>query len=254
MNCAAGTCGVFYGRNASLPAFVRLVTSVGKAGSSIGILGQIFTNSSVFAFGGVAASTFTLSGSTFASVTVPAGGMTGPVTVTTTGGTLTSNQIFRVTPQITTFAPLIGIDGTSVKITGVSLTQTTKVTFGGVASKSIKVNSDTSVTATSPAGAKSGKIVITTAGGTATSSESFTVRPNIASFTPNSGPVGTVVTINGHGFKGAIMVTFNGVPATFEVFSDSQVTATVPAGASTGPIAITTSGGTATSAMKFIVT
>jgi len=254
LNCAAGTCGVFYSRNASLPAFVRLVTSVGKAGATIGILGQGFTNSSVFTFGAVAASTFTLSGSTYASVSVPAGGMTGPVTVTTTGGTLTSNQMFRVIPQITSFMPPTGIDGTSVTITGVSLTQTTKVTFGGVASKSIKVNSDTSVTVTSPAGAKSGKIAITTAGGSATSSATFTVRPNIASFTPISGAVGTTVTIIGHGFTGAIILTFNGVSATFTVNSDSQVTATVPAGATTGPIAITTSGGTATSTIRFTVT
>ena len=254
LNCTAGTCGVFYSMNAGLPAFVRLVTSLGKVGASIGILGQGFTNSSVFTFGSVAASTVTLSGSTYASVSVPAGATTGPVTVTTSGGTLTSNQIFRVTPQITTFMPDRGIDGTSVKITGVSLTQTTKVTFGGVASKSIKVNSDTSVTVTAPAGAKSGKIVITTAGGSATSSQPFTVEPNIVSFLPISGAVGTVVTITGHGFTGATILTFNGVPATFTVISDSKVSATVPEGATTGPIAITTSGGTATSTINFTVT
>jgi hypothetical protein len=58
---------------------------------------------------------------------------------------------------------------------GVSLTQTTKVTFGGVTATSFTVNSDTNVTAIVPTGAKTGKIVVTTPGGTATSPTRFTV-------------------------------------------------------------------------------
>ena len=72
-------------------------------------------------------------------------------------------------------APTSGSVGTPVTITGVSLTQTTKVTFGGVAATKFSVNSDTEVTATVPTGAKTGKIAITTAGGVATSSGVFTV-------------------------------------------------------------------------------
>jgi hypothetical protein len=52
--------------------------------------------------------------------------------------------------------------GTVVTITGVSLTQTTKVTFGGVAATSFTVNSDTQVTTTVPTGAKTRKITIAT--------------------------------------------------------------------------------------------
>jgi hypothetical protein len=66
--------------------------------------------------------------------------------------------------------------GTSVEIKGVSLTQTTRVQFGSE-SASFKVNSDTLVTATVPAGAKTGEITITTAGGSATSKGVFTVAP-----------------------------------------------------------------------------
>ena len=47
---------------------------------------------------------------------------------------------------------------------------------------------------------------------------------------------------------------FNGTSATsFTVNSATQVTATVPAGAGTGPISLTTPGGTATSATNFVV-
>jgi hypothetical protein len=52
----------------------------------------------------------------------------------------------------------------------------TKVTFGGVAATSFTVNSDTRVTATVSAGAKTGKIAVTTKGRNATSTTSFTVN------------------------------------------------------------------------------
>lgn len=251
--CPGGQCGVFYSLNASLPAFAGLVSTSGKVGAKVGILGQNFSSSSVVKFGAAQATTITLTGTTFIKATVPSGATTANVTVTTSGTTLTSNKQFRVTPQITSFTPSSGVQGSSVTITGVSLTQTSKVTFGGVAAKTFTVNSDTQVTATVPSGAKTGKIVITTSGGTATSSGTFTVQPAITSFTPTSGPVGTSVTITGSGFTGATAVSFNAVIASFTFNSDSQITATVPSGATTGPIKVTTSGGSATSTTNFTV-
>jgi hypothetical protein len=81
-----------------------------------------------------------------------------------------------VLPTITGFTPTSGPDGTPVTITGTGLTQTTKVTFGGVKATTFTVNSDTQVTADVPTGAKTGKIGITTKGGKATSKTSFTVN------------------------------------------------------------------------------
>ena len=173
--CNAANCGVLYSLNIGAVPFAALVSTSGKVGAKIGILGQNFSSSSVVTFGSVAATSVTRSGTTFLQATVPSGATTGSVTVTTTAGTLTSSKKFRVTPQITSFSPTSGPVGTVVTITGVSLTQTTKVTFGGVAATSFTVNSDGQVTATVPTGAKTGKIVITTAGGTASSATSFTV-------------------------------------------------------------------------------
>ncbi len=77
--------------------------------------------------------------------------------------------------------------------------------------------------------------------------------PTLTSFTPASGVVGSSVTLSGTGFSGASKVSFNGVAAPFTVNSDTKITATVPAGAASGPITITTLGGTATSAASFTV-
>jgi hypothetical protein len=91
-------------------------------------------------------------------------------------GNLASIQQFKVTPTINSFSPTSGKVGTVINITGTGLTQTTKVTFGGVKS-AFTVSSDSKVAATVPGGAKTGKIAVTTAGGSATSSGTFTVTP-----------------------------------------------------------------------------
>ena len=146
----------------------------GKVGKTIEILGQGFTGTTKVSFHGIAA-TFAVVSDTYLTATVPAGATTGSVTVTTPGGTLTSNRVFRVTPAILSFSPTSGPVGTSVTITGTSFTGTKKVTFGGVATTFS--NSDTQITAPVPTGAKTGKIQVTTPGGTATSPAVFTVTP-----------------------------------------------------------------------------
>jgi Concanavalin A-like lectin/glucanases superfamily/IPT/TIG domain/Fibronectin type III domain/Calcineurin-like phosphoesterase len=78
--------------------------------------------------------------------------------------------------------------------------------------------------------------------------------PTVLSVMPSSGWPGTVVTVTGSGFAGATSVTFNGTAATFSVVSGTQLTATVPAGATSGPIAVTTPTGTGTSPSSFTVT
>lgn len=70
---------------------------------------------------------------------------------------------------------------------------------------------------------------------------------------PTSGSVGTAINILGSNFTGATRVSFGGTKATFTVVSSSQITTTVPAGATSGEIEVTTPSGTLTSNPTFRV-
>lgn len=167
--------GVFYSLDLGLGPFVSLVSTSGKEGTQVGILGQGFSNSSVVDFGGVQATSVTETGTTYITAAVPAEALTGSVTVTTGATQLTSPQIFKVTPTFPSFSPASGPVGTPVILTGTGLTQTTKVLFGKVAATTFTVNNDTQITADVPTGAVTGKIQITTKGGSVTSKTNFTV-------------------------------------------------------------------------------
>ncbi|MHB9133900.1 MAG: IPT/TIG domain-containing protein [Armatimonadota bacterium] len=80
-----------------------------------------------------------------------------------------------------------------------------------------------------------------------------TPPPSILSFTPTSGTTSTTVTITGTNFSSASSVTFNGAAASYNVNSDTSITAIAPAGVTTGPIAVTTPGGTDVSDDNFVV-
>jgi uncharacterized repeat protein (TIGR03803 family) len=171
--CAYG-CGTVYSLSVGLGPFVEIQQTSGKEGSKVGILGQGFGSSSVVKFDGTKATTIVLSGTTFITATVPAGALTGAVTVTTGTTTLTSTKAFKVLPTITSFSPTSGPVGTSVTITGTGLEQTSKVAFDGK-SATFTVVKNTEVTADVPTGTATGKITVTTKGGSATSATSFTV-------------------------------------------------------------------------------
>jgi len=68
------------------------------------------------------------------------------------------------------------------------------------------------------------------------------------------GKVGQPNYVLGQGFTGATGVSFNGITASFSVKSDNLLETTVPAGATTGYIAVTTPSGTLTSNLPFRVT
>jgi uncharacterized repeat protein (TIGR03803 family) len=72
-------------------------------------------------------------------------------------------------------------------------------------------------------------------------------------FVRAAGKVGQTGGILGQGFTGTTSVSLNGTPATFTVLSDTFIKATVPAGATTGFVTVTTPTGTLTSDVPFHV-
>jgi uncharacterized repeat protein (TIGR03803 family) len=70
---------------------------------------------------------------------------------------------------------------------------------------------------------------------------------------PTSGKVGAAIKILGTKLTGATSVTFNGTAATFKVASSSEITTTVPTGATTGVVKVVTPSGTLSSNVAFRV-
>jgi uncharacterized protein (TIGR03437 family) len=70
---------------------------------------------------------------------------------------------------------------------------------------------------------------------------------------PGSGKVGAAITIVGTKLTGASSVSFNGIAATFLVVSGNQIKTTVPLGATTGKIQVTTPARTFSSNAAFRV-
>lgn len=249
---------------AAAPTISSFTPTSGPVGASVVIHGDNFTGPdpdvTAVKFNGASA-VFTINNPNKITATVPPGASDGPIAVTNSDGTATSAASFDVTPSpvptITSFNPTSGPVGTSVQITGTGLFGASAVTFNTTDATTFTVDSNTQVTATVPAGATTGAIKVTTPGGTATSATNFTVAGGafaITSFNPMSGVIGTSVVITGVGFTGVHRVRFNGTSATFTVKSNTQITATVPAGATTGPISVTKPGNdTATSSTSFTV-
>jgi uncharacterized repeat protein (TIGR03803 family) len=71
---------------------------------------------------------------------------------------------------------------------------------------------------------------------------------------PTAGKVGAKVKILGTSLTGATSVSFNGVSSAFTVVSASEITTTVPTGATTGTVQVTAPGGTLLSNLAFRVT
>lgn len=72
-------------------------------------------------------------------------------------------------------------------------------------------------------------------------------------FVRTSGKVGQAAGILGQGFTGTTAVSFNGNPAAFTVKSDTFLAATVPTGATTGTVQVTTPSGVQLSNVPFRV-
>ncbi len=166
---------------------------------------------------------------------------------------------FLLTPGTTTaatnsFLPVVGPVGTQLTLNGSGYTGTVGVKFNGTAA-TFTVISDSQITTVVPAGATTGLIAVTTLAGTSQTATNFRVLypPNILDFTPNTGPVGTKVTLTGSNLAAVTGVQFNGVNASFTLGTGTQITTNVPVGATTGPIVVANADGKFTTTTSFTV-
>lgn len=238
------------------PTISSFSPTSGGVGASVTILGNHFTGATSVTFNNVSAS-FNIDSNTQIRATVPAGATSGLVSVTNAAGAGISAKSFVVTfaPVINSFTPASGLVGSVVTITGNNFNGANAVNFNGV-SASFAIDANTQIRTTVPPAATTGKISVTNSDGAAQSVSDFNVLlpPTISSFTPESGPIGTVVTITGDNFIGTNLVQFNGAAAAgFTVVSNTQIRVSVLASATSGPISVTTAAGTATSTASFNV-
>lgn len=92
-----GGCGVVFAASLNFAPFVRSVFNFGKAGATVGILGNGLKGTTNVRFNGAPAS-FTVVSDTYVTALLPASATTGKIEVTTPNGTLSSNVEFQVLP------------------------------------------------------------------------------------------------------------------------------------------------------------
>ncbi len=162
-------------------------------------------------------------------------------------------------PVINSFAPTSVLAGQSVTISGSNFNPApagNQVLFNAVAA-TVTSASSTQLVVTVPATATTGKITVIANGKSAVSANDIVIlQTSIGDFSPESGVVGTTVTIAGTNFSTIPtenMVAFNGAAATVTAASATELTVTVPAEATTGRITVTISGTETTSSSDFTV-
>jgi RHS repeat-associated protein len=174
-------------RSATTTSIIEFDPDGGPVGSSVTIYGTGFSSTASqnsVSFNGATA-TITSASTTTLVATVPSGATTGPISVTSPAGSATSAGSFVVTnppsaPTISGFTPMIGTSGTSVTINGSNFDPATRndiVTFNGLRAK-VTGATATTISATVPSYATSGRIRVATPGGEAVSSGDFFIPPS----------------------------------------------------------------------------
>ena len=169
--------------------------------------------------------------------------------------TITSGTPYA-TPEITGITPTSGGIGQSVTINGSGFGATqgsSSSQFNGASATSITSWSDTQIVAIVPSGASTGPVTVIENGIGSNRNYAFTLyNPVISSLAPPSGPVGGTIAISGSGFGSSYTgntVKFNGVTADINTmdWTDTNIVAYVPSGATSGPATVTVGGVTSNS-------
>jgi IPT/TIG domain/Bacterial Ig-like domain (group 2) len=245
-----------------IPGIGSLSPASGPVGTAVTVAGTDFgaaQGSSAVTFNGTPAAVSSWSNLAVV-VTVPGSVPAGAAGVVVTVGGLASNAAaFTVLPGIAGINPPSGPTGACVTVAGTDFGATqgaSTVTFAGVTA-TVSSWANTSVAACVPAGLAAGGVpVVIAVNGVASAAASFTVTPAITAVSPAAAPVGAAVTLAGTSFgasQGSSTVTFNGTAAAASAWSNTSLTVTVPAAATSGSLVVTVNG-VASNAVAFTVT
>lgn len=227
------------------PTISRFTPTTAGTGAVLTITGTNLIGTTAITLGGTSVTSFNVLSSTTITAVVGAG-TTGAISLTTAGGMASLLGFsFVSAPTISSFTPTAAGIGDLLTITGTNLNGATAITLGGTSVASFKVLSSTTISAIVGSGT-SGAVSLTTLGGTASlSGFSFVPAPTITNFSPNIGPVGTLVTISGSNLNNFTSLTIGGVSAIPISNNGNTLVAMVMPGTANGRISITTVGGTA---------
>jgi uncharacterized repeat protein (TIGR03803 family) len=172
------TWGNFYSLvSAAQTPILKVVGSIWVTpGQAVEILGDDLTQVKNVSFGLVPAQ-FRIGSDTFMIATVPNAAIDGALAATLTNGDQVKTFMsVHILPVVSGFSPASGAVGSQVSIAGGGFTGATKVTFGGVATTQFTVSNATQIVAKVPAGAKTGRVEVTTPNGMAASKKTFKVN------------------------------------------------------------------------------
>src|SRR6185437_7949824 len=236
------------------PQVTSVTPSVGISGTQITVTGSGFQatkgSGSTLTINGWTVTTTSWSDSQIIG-TVPSSATTGPVKVTVNNSVSSNLDVLFTIPNpiVTSISPSSGPVNTAVTVNGVGFgspqgSSTLKI---GGAVATVNTWSDTQITATVTPAAQNGYVTVTVAGVSSRSGDVYYTipAPQITSVSPTSGAPGSQVTVNGSGFRttqsiggNSSFLYFNGFNAAITSWSDTQIIATVPSSATTGPVTI----------------
>jgi len=247
---------ITYGTAPPTPIVSAVSPTAGKFGASVTITGAHFgasQGSSSARFNGTSATSITSWSDTQVVAAVPTGATSGPVTIVASyGGSNQSIGFTVANPSISNLAPpaAAALDSITLNGSGFGATQgNSTVAFNSVNAVAFTW-SDTSITVQVPQNVATGPVTVTESG-IASNSVQFTLIEglSVTGVSPASGPIGSSVTITGTGFgatQSNSSANFDGVAATsITSWSDTQIVAVVPSGASTGYVSVQLGGTTA---------
>lgn len=244
------------------PTVAAVAPGQGRAGTLVAVRGTRLSagaGSQVY-FNGVAAPVLSAA-ATSLTVRVPAGASTGRLKVVSVDGAAQSSTDFVVfqPPALAALTPAEARPGEVVTLSGIHFAPVAAqdtVWFNGVAAPVLSASA-TALQVAVPAGATTGRVRLSTLGGTVQSAQDFVVwyPPAISQLSPAKARVGTLLTLTGSNFASDAarnVVAFGTASAPVTQASAGRLQVRVPAGTAAGALRLDTPGGTATAGFTFL--